>query len=220
MPSRPIASALACVSLIAAFPAIAHEGAPPLPELTHGGMVQDLPPQPAEVQFAYTKEEREAWLAECRSRYSDNGLGGALIGGVLGGIAGHEIAGSGDEVLGTVVGATAGAVAGAAIDRAEDAGRADLCEDYLARYEAAYAGGYGQQAYGQQGAYGSLYGYGAPVMWVPVKIRTHRHGAGCGCAREKMVVEEWIEEEAIEAPVKTVPLAPRPSKTVPLKPVK
>jgi hypothetical protein len=215
MPTRPIASALASASLLLAFPALAHEGAPPLPELTHGGMVQGLPAQPVEPQFGYSAEERDAWLAECRSRYSDNGLGGALIGGVLGGIAGHEIAGSGDKVLGTVMGATAGAVAGAAIDKAEDAGEADACDDYLARYEAGFRGGHGQHQ-----AYGHGYGYGAPVMWVPVRIKTHRHGAGCGCAKER-VVEEWIEEDVIEAPVKTVPIPPPPTtKTVPLKPVK
>ena len=102
---------------------------------------------------------------------------------------------------------------GAAIDRAEDRGRVDACEDYLTRYENSYlAGGGAPGAYGP--AYGYGYGYGAPVMWVPVRIG-HRHGKGCGCAREE-VVEEWIEEEVIETPFRPAP--PAPVKTVPAKP--
>lgn len=47
----------------------------------------------------------------------DNGTTGLLIGGVVGGLAGHEIAGGGDKVLGTVIGAGAGALLGREIDR-------------------------------------------------------------------------------------------------------
>ena len=36
-----------------------------------------------------------------------------IVGGVLGGVIGHEIAGRGDKTLGTVAGAAVGAVAGA-----------------------------------------------------------------------------------------------------------
>jgi Ni/Co efflux regulator RcnB len=53
----------------------------------------------------------------------DDGVGGAVIGGVLGGVAGNAIVGRGDKLAGTVIGAGAGAIAGAAIDRAEDRGR-------------------------------------------------------------------------------------------------
>lgn len=47
----------------------------------------------------------------------DNGTTGLLIGGAVGGLAGHEIAGNGDKLLGTVLGAGAGALLGREIDR-------------------------------------------------------------------------------------------------------
>ena len=51
-------------------------------------------------------------------------MGGALIGGVAGGLIGNRVAGRGDRLLGTAAGAAVGAIAGAAIDRTEDTGRA------------------------------------------------------------------------------------------------
>jgi len=50
----------------------------------------------------------------------DDGLGGAAIGAVAGGVAGNLVAGRGDRLGGTLIGAGVGAVAGYAIDRAED----------------------------------------------------------------------------------------------------
>ncbi|WP_033073599.1 glycine zipper 2TM domain-containing protein [Sphingopyxis sp. MWB1] len=47
----------------------------------------------------------------------DNGTTGLLIGGAVGGLAGHEIAGGGDKLLGTIIGAGAGALLGREIDR-------------------------------------------------------------------------------------------------------
>ena len=47
----------------------------------------------------------------------DDGTTGLLIGGVVGGVAGNEIAGNGDKLLGTVIGAGAGALLGREIDR-------------------------------------------------------------------------------------------------------
>lgn len=47
----------------------------------------------------------------------DDGTTGLVIGGVVGGVAGHEIAGRGDRLLGTVIGAGVGALAGREIDR-------------------------------------------------------------------------------------------------------
>lgn len=49
----------------------------------------------------------------------DNGTTGLLIGGAVGGLAGHEIAGNGDKVLGTILGAGAGALLGREIDRSK-----------------------------------------------------------------------------------------------------
>ncbi|MDQ1230179.1 RcnB family protein [Sphingomonas sp. SORGH_AS_0879] len=54
----------------------------------------------------------------------DDGLGGAAIGAVAGGVAGHVIAGQGNRLGGTLIGAGVGAAAGYAIDRAEDRRRA------------------------------------------------------------------------------------------------
>lgn len=47
----------------------------------------------------------------------DNGTTGLLIGAAVGGLAGHEIAGRGDKLLGVVLGAGAGALLGREIDR-------------------------------------------------------------------------------------------------------
>lgn len=49
----------------------------------------------------------------------DNGTTGLLIGGAVGGLAGNEIAGRGDKLLGTVIGAGAGALLGREIDRSK-----------------------------------------------------------------------------------------------------
>ncbi|MDX3909986.1 MAG: RcnB family protein [Sphingobium sp.] len=68
-------------------------------------------------------ENYEGGYADDQPQYTerrDNGLGGAAIGAVAGGLAGNVIAGRGNRTVGTVVGAAAGAIAGAAIDKAED----------------------------------------------------------------------------------------------------
>lgn len=49
----------------------------------------------------------------------DNGTTGLLIGGVAGGLAGHEIAGRGDKTLGAILGAAGGALLGRAIDKGD-----------------------------------------------------------------------------------------------------
>src|SRR3546814_15887236 len=49
----------------------------------------------------------------------DNGTTGLLIGGAVGGLAGPEIAGGGDKLLGTVLGAAGGALLGREIDRSK-----------------------------------------------------------------------------------------------------
>lgn len=64
----------------------------------------------------------------------DNGVGGAAIGAVVGGVAGNRIAGRGNRTAGTLIGAGAGAVAGMAIDKAEDRGRLAPSVSYDDRY--------------------------------------------------------------------------------------
>ncbi|WP_315763728.1 RcnB family protein [Sphingomonas sp. Y38-1Y] len=53
-------------------------------------------------------------------RRRDNGVGGAVIGGAAGAVAGAAIAGRGNRLPGALIGGGVGAVAGAVIDRAED----------------------------------------------------------------------------------------------------
>lgn len=176
------------------------------------GYDRQLPPQPSERQFAYTAEQREDWLRECRRRYdSDGGLGGALIGGAIGGFAGNRIAGDGNRVVGTVAGAAVGALAGRAIDRAGDERRArDICEDYLIRYEdqgAAY-GGYAQGGY-VPGGYGAV--YGGQVMWVPMVV-------GWDCKPRKVAqIAEPVQKPARRVIMQKTPPAPARTKTVPIK---
>lgn len=72
----------------------------------------------------------------------DNGVGGAAIGAVVGGVAGNRLAGRGNRTAGTLIGAGAGAVAGAIIDTAED-GRDAPGSDYAyADDSVTYGGNY------------------------------------------------------------------------------
>ncbi|TXC73862.1 glycine zipper 2TM domain-containing protein [Sphingorhabdus soli] len=47
----------------------------------------------------------------------DNGTTGLIVGGVVGGLIGNEVAGRGDRTLGTILGAAGGALLGREIDR-------------------------------------------------------------------------------------------------------
>lgn len=53
----------------------------------------------------------------------ENGTTGLLIGAGVGGLIGHEVAGSGDKTLGTLLGAVGGAVLGREIDRSNSSCR-------------------------------------------------------------------------------------------------
>ncbi len=72
----------------------------------------------------------------------DDGLGGAAIGAVAGGVAGNLIAGRGNRVGGTLIGAGVGAAAGYAIDRAEDR-RRGMAPGYDDYGRSGYDGDYG-----------------------------------------------------------------------------
>lgn len=51
----------------------------------------------------------------------DNGTGGTVVGAVVGGLAGRELAGRrGDRTVGTIIGGALGALAGRAIDKSND----------------------------------------------------------------------------------------------------
>ncbi len=58
-----------------------------------------------------------------RAKDRDGGLGGALIGGAVGAVAGGVIAGKGDHLAGALIGGGVGAIAGAVVDGRDNAGR-------------------------------------------------------------------------------------------------
>lgn len=151
-------------------------------------------------------QARKAWLEECRRRISsrDRGLGGAVIGGMIGGVAGNRIAGHGDRTVGTIAGAAVGAAAGMTIDKGEDRSRLrDECEGYLDDYYAYYshASAFHAQAY-RGYAYPHHYGYAAhccqpqPAMMAPV-------------TRQRAQEPECTE--TVEYEYEDVPAAPRPA---------
>ena len=62
---------------------------------------------------------RQIWRGRDGRYYCrrDNGTTGLLIGGAVGGLIGHEVAGRGDNTLGTILGVAGGALLGREIDR-------------------------------------------------------------------------------------------------------
>lgn len=197
--------------------------------------------------LAYSPEQREQWLADCRALYLERDPGyaverdedgkiiGGLLGAVAGGFAGNRIAGRGNRVVGTVIGAGLGGLAGAAIGDAIDGddepaylydgyyehpAAAGYCEAYLRHYEATgyFAGSGTMQVVTMVQA--------APQMQRVVKRKCAQV---CGGALK----EEWIDEPAptarrviprksAPAPVATKlqPVKAAPVKTTPLQPVK
>lgn len=163
----------------------------PYPTVVMTQPVVDAPPPPPPPQGYYPNaypqpDPRWAEMTErCAKVYGDKGVGGALLGGVIGGVAGNRIAGKGDRVLGTVAGAAVGAVAGNVIDKAEDKSLRRECDDYFASLPpqpypgAPYPGGY-------PGYYPGYAPYGyvmVPVMLPPQKP----------CVEKTVVTETWVE---------------------------
>lgn len=103
-----------------------------------------------------------------------NSVGGAVVGGLIGGVAGNRIAGRGNRTIGTVIGGALGAVTGGAIGRSVDRKQ---CDEWMARSRQYSQGGYYGQGggyYGSQGqyapGYGSGYGYYSPGVVVTTII--------------------------------------------------
>ena len=68
----------------------------------------------------YNQANAQSWRGDDGRTYcrKPNGTTGLLIGGVVGGLLGHEIAGRrGDRTLGVILGAAGGALVGRAVDR-------------------------------------------------------------------------------------------------------
>lgn len=169
--------------------------------------------------------EREQWVDECRRRTrgqnrDNTGLIiGGLLGAIAGGVAGYEIAGAGDRVLGTVLGVGGGGLLGGLLgslfdDDDDDRYDCDAALDaYLSQYgapaprvasrEIAYPGyGYG---YGYPQAYSYGYTYAPPQQVVLVPVRTE--------VQQQVVVRETVREETYTVPGATriIDPAPRPA---------
>ncbi|MBB5705866.1 glycine zipper 2TM domain-containing protein [Sphingopyxis panaciterrulae] len=93
-----------------------------------------------------------------------NAVGGAVVGGLLGGVAGNRIAGKGDRTAGTLIGGGVGALAGAAIGSEADR---RTCEQWWSSRSQYYGGAYPGGTYpggtypgGLYQNYGYGYGYG------------------------------------------------------------
>ena len=149
----------------------------------------------------------------------DNGVGGALIGGAIGGVAGNVIAGRGNRLAGTLLGAGAGAIAGAAIDQAEDRGRRrefrEYRDDRYAPPPSAYGDGFAYRDGGYREGYSVRGGYDAPppaVINTPggATVVTQSSGGWWGGSSTTVVVQpavtttttttEYVYESVAHAP--------------------
>ncbi len=241
--TRLLGAAAVAGTLALAAPAFAQDQMPPLPPPGHDASAarpEDPRPewrggpglpgqygQPAYDQAGFERA-RADWLAECRSRHGNgNKVGGVIVGGVLGGVIGHEIAGRGDKTLGTVAGAAVGAVAGGAIGAGADKrSRMDWCESYLESHMSrGPAGGYG--AFGQAwpaAGYGYAYAWQpvmvpvmVPVMMPMMAVQMQAPPRQKEC-KETIVTEEWVP---VKRPHRRyIPARPVPDKRVRIVPDK
>ena len=110
-------------SVVGTAPAYASLGAVPAPGYHKAEASADYYRRKHKRNYYASRDERingntRIWRGS-DGRYrckKDNGTTGLLIGGAVGGLAGHEIAGNGDKLLGTVLGAAGGALLGREID--------------------------------------------------------------------------------------------------------
>lgn len=146
----------------APHPAMPHPSMPPHP-MPAAGAPYDAPPHagapypapPAWDEGRYGQDAYEKCL-------KSDGVGGAAIGAILGGVAGNRIAGRGNRTEGSLIGAGLGALAGLGVEKSMK-----KCERYLPR-DGGYGQGYGAYPYG-------YYYYPAPMIaysMVPVTTTT------------------------------------------------
>lgn len=176
--------------------------------------------------------EREQWIEECRRRtrgQSKDKTGliiGGLLGAIGGGIAGYEIAGAGDRVLGTVLGVGGGGLIGGLLGSLFDGDKKKNlydCEAALDSYLSAYGAPGARIAsreiaypypatpaypysYGYPQGYSYGYAYAPPPQVVLVPVRTE--------VQQQVVVRETTREETYTVPgaSRVIPTpAPRPS---------
>ena len=74
----------------------------------------------------YRRDEELAYLERCKK---SSGIGGAVVGGAIGALAGNRISGRGNRLAGSLIGGGVGAVAGAAIEQGTD-----RCRQLLKKY--------------------------------------------------------------------------------------
>lgn len=176
-----------------------------LPAAAPNGYHQGYAPAP--VVF-----ERDQWLDECRRRtvgQSKDNTGtiiGGLLGAIAGGVAGYEIAGAGDRVLGTVLGVGGGSLLGGLFGslfngREEDRYDCEAALDaYMSEYgtpgpriasrEIAYPA-YPAQSWGYAyPAYGYAYAPQPQMVMVPVRSQV----------QQQVVVREVVREERYTDP--------------------
>jgi hypothetical protein len=176
---------------------------------------------PAPVVF-----ERDQWIEECRRRTAgrskdDTGtIIGGLLGAIAGGVAGYEIAGAGDRVLGTVLGVGGGGLLGGLLgslfngDKKKNLYDCEAALDsYLTQYgtpapriasrEIAYPA-YPAPAYSYGYGYPAAYSYAPPPQMVMVPVRSE--------VQQQVVVRETVREETYNVPgaAREIP-AQRPS---------
>jgi uncharacterized protein YcfJ len=109
--------------------------------------------QPAAAQQYRTYHDEHVSTQECRAQRNRNTAGGAVVGGILGAVLGHNVAGGhGSRDEGRALGAVVGAVAGGAIGR-----NSTNCDTQV---RGSYDPYYGQSRYPDQGYYGNDGYYG------------------------------------------------------------
>lgn len=188
----------------AAYPAV------PPPYVPGGGYAPGA--YPAYSYPAAPAFDRGRWLADCRDRIRgvDRTERGAVIGGLLGALAGGVIGNrawdserTAGTLLGAGVGGLAGLAVGSAIGAASERGHRDDCAFYLDRYmlDRYGAGPQGHAGYGYPG-----YGYGG-YMLVPVLV----------AVPQRQVIRETVTEEWIDAPVRSRSLPARRHRAAPAR---
>jgi len=100
------------------------------------GASYDQPRYPDYPRYDDERAEELAYLEHCKK---SSGIGGAIVGGAIGALAGNRIAGSGNRLAGSLIGGGLGAVAGAAIEQGTD-----RCRQLLKKYgyDSQHAGRY------------------------------------------------------------------------------
>lgn len=135
------------------------------PHWSNEGPVRDEPgyQERRYEERAYdSRTEELAYLERCKK---SSGIGGAVVGGAIGALAGNRIAGRGNRLGGSLIGGGVGALAGAAIDQSTD-----RCRKLLKKYG---------QDYQERGQYSRAPGvdYRAPEYSVPApqpQYRAHK----------------------------------------------